>query len=123
MMKAGVAIDHHNFSPNFQLANADSDQSRSQFDFWNTWYHVEERFRQLEITTTSCTPDKVTIKIELKTDKLFCYTLTALPWSLSTVDGGIQKAAKSKTIHFDTGKYVTHVQFSLNATLFASMQS
>ena len=28
---------HCNFSPNFQLPNADSDQSRSQFNFWNTY--------------------------------------------------------------------------------------
>ena len=46
-----------NFSPNFQLAIADSDQLGSQFNFWK---RIEERFRQLQITMTCCTPDKVT---------------------------------------------------------------
>ena len=52
----------------------------------------------------------------LKLEEVFCFELSALPWSLATVDGGLQKTAKSKMIPL-LEKYVTPVQFPLNATV------
>ena len=52
----------------------------------------------------------------LKLEEVFCFELSALSWSLATVDGGLQKTAKSKMIPL-LEKYVTPVQFPLNDTV------
>ena len=52
----------------------------------------------------------------LKLEEVFCFELSTLPWSLATVDGGLQKTAKSKMIPL-LEKYVIPVQFPLNATV------